>query len=263
MVSGDAHRWRQILLNYLDNAVKFTKSGSVDLSVEVAGRRDGRIGLRASVRDTGCGIDPDKLQFIFEKFTQADSSMTRGHGGTGLGLAIVRQLAALMGGSAGVESEAGHGSHFWATAWFEAIQPTAVWPAEKFSAPAIETRMDGRHVLLVEDNSINQKVVERMLERLGCMVIIAANGEEALRRMESHRVDLVLMDVMMPVMDGLEATRRIRQMPSPAGRVPVIILSASAMTEDRERAIAAGADRFIAKPVSIESLEEALSVRLS
>jgi signal transduction histidine kinase len=256
-LSGDAFRWRQILLNYLDNAVKFTESGSVELAVETAGGRDGMVCLRASVRDTGRGIAPEKLDLIFDKFTQADTSTTRGHGGTGLGLAIVRQLAGLMGGEVGVESSPGAGSHFWATAWF------ALARGESSDGPAKDSRGAmpdlGKRVLLVDDNPINQKVAERMLIKLGCQVTLAFNGEEALKAVETQQVDLVLMDVMMPVMDGLEATRRLRLMPAPACHVPVIVLSASAMVEDRERSLDAGADKFLAKPIGIQELAEAIS----
>ncbi|MBS0449506.1 MAG: response regulator [Proteobacteria bacterium] len=248
-VLADPLRLRQLLVNLLHNAVKFTERGSVRLDIAVlepAGDRR----MRISVRDTGIGIAPDKLDTIFEAFTQVDASSTRRHGGSGLGLAIVRELTDLMGGRVSVESRLGIGSHFWVDLpLVEAAAPTL--PVA--DAGDDETRI-GARVLLAEDEPVNQMVVKDMLTMLGCEVDVAADGAAACAALQAARYDIVFMDCHMPVMDGYEATRRIRAAELLAAHVPIVALTADALAVDRERCIESGMDDFLTKPVSSAQL---------
>jgi len=246
-VLGDPLRVRQIVTNLLSNAVKFTEKGSVEvrLSTEM---RAGKVEANIEVTDTGAGIPKEKLAQIFEKFTQADSSITRKYGGTGLGLAITRRLVEIHGGRIRVESELGKGSTFFVTVRFE---PAPV----SESAPRVEKRAEtqasnGVRLLLVEDNLVNQKVVLAMLRKRGYQIEIANDGREALEKLEnaSRPYDLVLMDVQMPVLDGLETTRVIRRDPR-WEKLPVVAMTAHAMTGDREKCLEAGMNGYISKPV--------------
>ncbi len=268
---GDPSRIRQVLTNFVGNAVKFTPEGSVTLAVE---RRPGPPGgfptLRLSVSDTGIGIPSDQLEHIFGRFTQADTKASRRYGGAGLGLAISKTLVDLMGGRVGVESSVGHGSVFWFDLALEPTAPPAPAPSEpagggapaptgESAAGALEPRA---RVLLVEDNEINQRVGVRMLERLGCDVVVAANGREALEALSARPgFDLVLMDCQMPELDGYEATAAIRAgapgIENP--RIPIVAMTAHAMFGERERCLAAGMDDYVSKPVTAASLKEMLA----
>ena len=257
-VECDPLRLRQLLVNLLNNAVKFTDRGRIDVEVTRLGSEaGGALRLRFDVRDTGIGIAPEHLGSVFEAFTQADASTTRRHGGSGLGLAIAKDLVDLMGGRLGVHSEPGAGSTF----WFElALQPAAPEPEEPLDAVAVEEGALAAHVLLVEDDEINKMVVEAMLTRLGCTVDVAEDGEAACAAAARTRYDMILMDCHMPLMDGFEATRRIRD--DEAGRqrarAPIVALTADALAGDRERCLASGMDDYITKPVSSATLADAV-----
>ena len=241
---GDALRVRQVLLNYINNAVKFTDQGRIGVQVEVASQEGAEVLLRFSVRDTGIGLTPEEASRLFQDFQQADSSTTRRYGGTGLGLAISRSLAQLMGGEAGVQSQSRVGSTFWFTARFGVLQAAPAIAAGAPTLPALA--LQGVRVLLVEDNEINQQVAREILEHEGAQVAIAANGEEALRAVAAHRFDVTLMDMHMPVMDGVQAAREMRQR---GIAMPIVAMTASAMASDRERCLAAGMNAFATKPI--------------
>jgi signal transduction histidine kinase/CheY-like chemotaxis protein len=255
---GDPLRVRQILANLLSNAIKFTDSGSVDVAIQTQPGPNGKLQLKIIVSDTGAGIPADKLPAIFEKFTQADGSITRKYGGTGLGLAITRKLVEMHGGNIDVQSEAGKGSIFTVTLPCEPVSIPAADPAPHLhgitaaSAPVATPAADGirSRLLLVEDNLVNQKVVLAILRKKGYHIEVAGDGREALRKLEepgaSHQ--LILMDVQMPVLDGLEATRAIRRLPR-WQNIPIIAMTAHAMNGDRERCLEAGMDAYISKPV--------------
>jgi signal transduction histidine kinase/ActR/RegA family two-component response regulator len=256
-VHGDPVRLRQLVVNLLNNAIKFTDEGRVELVVTLLGvEADGALQLRFEVRDTGIGIAEEHLRSVFDAFTQADASSTRRYGGSGLGLAIAKELVELMGGSLGVESRLGEGSTF----WFElSLMPAEGAPETVESAPLPEGELSAR-VLLAEDDAVNQMVVEALLTRLGCVVDVAANGEAACSAANRARYDMVLMDCHMPVMDGFEATRRIRADEQAHGlrRVPIVALTADALATDREHCLNAGMDDFMTKPVSSAILAAAV-----
>jgi CheY-like chemotaxis protein len=259
-VLGDPVRVRQVLLNLLSNAFKFTERGEVELTV----RREAGAGpehgwLRFAVRDTGIGIAPQARQYIFDAFSQEDTSTTRKFGGTGLGLSISRRLVELMGGELRLDSEPGCGSTFSFTLPcrpVEVLQAVALAP-QVFSPAAVT----GLRVLLVEDNRVNQRLASRLLEKRGYEASVAENGQIALAALEQGRFDAVLMDMQMPVMDGIEATRRIRENEAAGGlaRIPIIAMTANAMQGDRERCIEAGMDDYITKPIAQANLLATLS----
>ncbi|MGE0862326.1 MAG: ATP-binding protein [Vicinamibacterales bacterium] len=248
---GDQVRLRQVLVNLVENAVKFTAVGQVGVAMRRVPGDPGRI--RFDVTDTGIGIAKDKQQVIFEAFAQADGSTTRRYGGTGLGLSITDKLVALMRGTLSVESEPGRGSCFSVELPLPAATPPAgTTIAATASAAPPETRL---HVLLAEDNPVNQLVARRFLERAGHSVVVAANGVEAVAAYERERFDLVLMDLQMPEMDGFEATAAIRRIEAGRGtRTPVVALTAHASAGDRERCEAAAMDGYAAKPIQREVL---------
>ncbi|HTS30477.1 MAG TPA: response regulator [Bryobacteraceae bacterium] len=254
---GDPARLRQVILNLVGNAIKFTEHGEVRLGVAVAGQADGVHVLHFRVADSGIGISHDKQKAIFGAFTQADSSMSRKYGGTGLGLAISSRLVAMMGGEICVESEPGVGSTFHFSARFQPpAQPEPESPAGKSSSkPAPPESLPRLRVLVAEDNPVNQKLAVRILEKHGHTAAVAANGEEVLYRLDAEEWDLVLMDVQMPGMDGLQATREIRRREIQTGRhLPIVAMTAHAMAGDRDRCIAAGMDRYVSKPLSKDDL---------
>ncbi|MBD5653844.1 MAG: response regulator, partial [Candidatus Eremiobacteraeota bacterium] len=251
-VKGDPTRLRQILLNLLTNALKFTEHGRVGVTV----RRSPEVGnlLRFEISDTGIGIATDSQHLLFEMFSQVDRSDTRKHGGSGLGLAISRRLAEAMGGSIGVESTAGAGSTF----WFTAILPRAVNAQSEPRAMATAARVPKR-ILLVDDNPLNQIVAKTMLVKEHHDVVVAVNGAEAVAAAQERAFDLVLMDMQMPVLDGIEATRRIRAMGGRVGNVPIVALSANAMPEQIARCREAGMNGHLAKPIDVEQLRQAVA----
>jgi signal transduction histidine kinase/ActR/RegA family two-component response regulator len=254
---GDSARIRQILNNLVSNAVRFTEHGSIAITAQTF-FSDGRMLLRVDVRDTGIGIDPETLAHLFEPFTQADGSTTRIYGGTGLGLAIVKQLAELMGGWAGATSEPGRGSNFW---FVVEVEPEAHVPEPAGDEPLpINALSPGLRVLLVEDNPVNQLVGIRLLESEQCLVTVAQNGVEALEKFAAQGFDLVLMDIHMPAMDGLEATRQMRKLEEGRdARTPIIAMTADAMEREIRRAMEAGMDGCLSKPVRSVELREALA----
>jgi signal transduction histidine kinase/ActR/RegA family two-component response regulator len=263
-VQGDPMRLRQVLLNLIGNAVKFTDSGSIQVKLAVERFAAEELLLQFSVKDTGVGIPLEKQRFIFEPFRQADGSTTRKHGGTGLGLAICARLVEMMGGRIWVESEPDVGSSFFFTGLFRLSEPgvevkpkvSSTWNGNGLNA---SNGHSGLHVLVAEDNSVNQRVVTRFLEKKGNRVTIANNGREAVQAFENHSFDLVLMDVQMPEMDGLEATTILRaREQANGGHLPVLALTAYAMKGDQDRCMRAGMDGYVSKPVRPEELFAAI-----
>jgi two-component system sensor histidine kinase/response regulator len=264
VLQGDPTRLSQALLNYASNAIKFTESGKVVLRARELSEDDKSVCVRFEVQDTGPGIPADRLGKLFNAFEQGDASTTRRHGGTGLGLAITRGLAQLMGGDAGVESSPGQGSTFWFTARLQRVAASSFTSAAALRemrragvrTGTTATRFEGR-VLLAEDNPTNQFVLLKLLRDLGVHVDLAENGRDAVDQLTEQPYDLVLMDMQMPEMDGLAATREIRRLPARAD-TPIVALTANAFTEDRERCLQAGMNGFLPKPIDPTLLREAL-----
>jgi signal transduction histidine kinase/CheY-like chemotaxis protein len=265
MLHGDGARLRQVVVNLLSNAVKFTDQGAVALRIEVAGER-----LRLSVQDTGIGIAPDAQANLFDDFTQADATISRRFGGTGLGLAICRRLVIAMGGTIGVDSSPGQGSLFHVTLPLRpaAAVPTAVEPKRTTPVPPVASAQPAPppqaapaplRVLVAEDTRVNQEVIRGLLEYRGHHPTVVPDGEEAVLAAQQNRYDLVLMDMQMPRLDGLGATRAIRALPGPASRVRIVALTANSFAHDREACLAAGMDGFMAKPITLERLDAALA----
>ncbi len=251
---GDPLRLGQVLLNLIANAIKFTEQGEVSVRVRAVENNVSNIQLRFEVHDSGIGISAAQSGLLFESFHQADTSTTRKYGGTGLGLAISKKLVQMMGGEIGVESCPGKGSMFWFTACLQQGDANAVINNRVMDA---SVSLLQANILLVEDNLFNQQVGKGLLEEIGVQVVLASNGQEALDILQVQQFDCILMDVQMPAMDGLEATRQIRATPQLAGNI-VIALTANAGVEDQERCRAAGMDDFIAKPISPQQLYDTL-----
>ena len=248
---GDATRLSQALLNYLSNAVKFTQHGAIELVCSVLEQTETDLLVKFEVRDTGIGLSPDQAARLFNKFHQADDATIPHRGGTGLGLAINRHLAESMGGQVGVQSTRGQGSSFWITARLGLVKAVLSRPELEESAADASTlpaKHAGRRLLVVEDNPVNRLVARELLKPMGLVIDEAENGAIALDMCTRHSYDLILMDMHMPVMDGLLATRAIRRLPAYAER-PIIALTASAFSEDRQACLDAGMNGHIAKPV--------------
>jgi signal transduction histidine kinase/ActR/RegA family two-component response regulator len=268
-LEGDAMRLRQLLVNLLHNAIKFTDRGQVCLSVACLADDAGSARLRFEVTDTGIGIAADQHESVWDMFSQADTSSTRRHGGSGLGLAIVRQIVDLMGGQAGLVSEPGQGSTFWVELALAKAPGTPIAGAVPASVSAPRSRA-GTRVLLAEDNSVNQLVLREMLEVLGCEVTVVGDGEAACRAVaeaaqRAAPYDLVFMDCHMPSMDGFAAARQIRRAEAAAGTtrpLTVVALTADALFGDRERCIDAGMDDYLTKPIGLDELARVLHERL-
>ncbi len=256
---GDVGRVRQILLNLVTNALRFTPQGWVRVVVRERDKRDRGSLIDIAVVDTGVGIAPDKMEYVFEKFTQADTSTTRRFGGTGLGLTISRGLTQLMGGTLTVVSALGEGSTF--TARLPFARPDgmgSVAPPSHEQLDAWRPLSRALRVLVVEDNPTNQRVAVQLLKKLGASAEVAVDGGDAINRLRSRVYDVVLMDCHMPVMDGLEATRAIRALSGESATVPIIAMTASAMEDDRVACIAAGMNAYVSKPVDLGALHRAL-----
>ena len=276
LLTGDSTRLSQLIMKLADNAVKFTNQGEIGIGVSLDSHDGGFAVIRFEICDTGIGIPPSLKTIIFDPFTQADGSITRRYGGTGLGLAICKQLVELMGGQIGVESEEGKGSTFWVTVRFAKKQagqsprqqspnalpvfPVSVEPLKIPPVRADSIAPRSSRILLAEDNAVNQKIAQSLLRKLGYETDLVANGREAVEALETIHYDLVLMDCMMPEMDGLEATALIR---NPASKVlnhkiPIIAMTANAMKGDREACLEAGMDDYLAKPFKKEDLSMVL-----
>ena len=252
---GDPTRLQQALLNYTNNAIKFTDHGEVTLRIGVQEETADSALLRFEVHDTGVGIEPDVLGRLFTAFEQADNSMTRKYGGTGLGLAITKRLAKMMGGEVGAQSTPGVGSVFWFTARLAKaeVTPAPAPPAVHDAEAQLRGRFAGKHILVVDDESLNLEVARVQLESAGLRVATATDGEQALALARDARFDAILMDMQMPRLNGLDATREIRKIVGYAS-TPIIAMTANAFAEDRERCLQAGMNDFLAKPVVAEGL---------
>jgi CheY-like chemotaxis protein len=256
---GDPHRLRQVLLNLINNGVKFTKTGSVRVEARLAEQHGGAATVRFDVADTGIGLSREQQKLIFEPFRQADGSVTRKYGGTGLGLAICARLVELQGGSMSVRSAPGEGSTFSFNIRCGICSPAETASQKRVTkgsrpGPAARERLK---ILLAEDNRVNQLLVVRLLQARGHDVFVVNDGRAALDAIESHVFDLILMDIQMPEMDGLEAARMVREREQP-GRpaAPIIAMTAHAMKGDRDKCMAAGMRGYISKPIQPELLFE-------
>jgi two-component system sensor histidine kinase/response regulator len=253
---GDPTRLQQALLNYASNAVKFTEKGSVTLRAELQGETSDEAMLRFEVKDSGIGIEPEALSRLFSAFEQADNSMNRKYGGTGLGLAITRRLAELMGGEAGAQSTPGVGSSFWFSARLRKGGDAAAAAAAATAVDAeeeIRQRYCGQRILVADDEPTNREIALMQLESAGLLVDSAQDGAEAVALARMNRYAAILMDMQMPTVDGLEATRQIREIPG-CGRIPIIAMTANAFAEDKAQCIEAGMNDFLVKPFSPDQL---------
>jgi signal transduction histidine kinase/CheY-like chemotaxis protein len=258
MVLGDPTRVRQILINYISNAVKFTEHGEIGVKLEYDTQCDGAPTWIVSVIDTGIGIALDKQELLFSKFVQADSSTTRRFGGTGLGLAICKQLAELMGGSVGLRSVPSQGSTFWVRLPLP-LATGAVKDLDRLHSIHVPAPAQNRRlVLLADDNHINRKLATELLHKLGCEVDVARNGVEALQRWNQRPYDAIFMDCQMPELDGYETTARIRAGGGRGRDIPIIATTARSMVGDRERCLAAGMTDYVSKPLTLQDLEQVL-----
>jgi len=253
---GDAGRIKQVLFNFVSNAVKFTKEGSITITLNTVELSDDEIGLKYSVKDTGIGISEEIQQKLFDEFYMVDASNTRETGGTGLGLAISKKLVHLMGGEIGVESQLGGGSTFWMTIPLE----RTVWTEQETKTmPSDAPALNGAKILLAEDNKTNQLVTNRVLSELKADVTIAENGQEVLDLLAHGTFDMILMDISMPVMGGLEATKKIRKSKAAYRDIPIIALTAMASVEDGEKFQHAGMNEVLIKPVKKLKLAQSIA----
>lgn len=256
-LNGDPSRIGQILLNLVGNAIKFTEHGSVRIEASHAVAANDQVELRIRVIDSGPGIAPDAQASLFSPFTQADSSVSRKYGGTGLGLAICKQLCRTMGGDIGVESEPGRGSVFWFTVRCAPCAEPPVVAAPPL-APQDASAESDLKILVAEDSPIIRTLISKLLARLGFQANLVGNGAEALEAVQKDRYDLVLMDMQMPVMDGITATKAIRNLPGPEREIPVIALTANALLGERESCLSAGMNAFLTKPIQPNALRAAI-----
>jgi len=252
---GDANRLQQAVLNYAGNSVKFTGTGRITLRVRCLDESADSALIRFEVADTGVGIEAEDMPRLFSAFEQVDNSLTRQHGGTGLGLAITRKIAGMMGGEAGADSVPGEGSLFWFTARLKKGVEAMMTTSDAMLSPEEALRRDhaGARILLVDDEPFNREIAQALLEEVGLSVTTVEDGVEALAKAGAEPFALILMDMQMPRMDGLEATRKLRAM-ARCARVPVIAMTANAFAEDRKRCLDAGMNDFLAKPVEPEQL---------
>jgi CheY-like chemotaxis protein/anti-sigma regulatory factor (Ser/Thr protein kinase) len=275
-LTGDPIRLGQVLINLVGNAIKFTEHGEVRVDVSVESITNDRAGLQISIRDTGIGIAPDQQEGLFQEFQQAHTSGRRLYGGTGLGLAVSKSIVTLMGGTISLKSMPGEGTTITFLAYFDlspASQPAMPIPSEEdfqslatliiddnatHRRPALSLR-----ILLAEDNLVNQRVAMTMLGKMGHRITLATNGLEALDQWRQGDFELILMDVQMPEMTGLQATMQIRQEEAVGAHVPIVAMTASAMSEERDRCLAAGMDDFISKPISYKVIEEMITATFS
>jgi CheY-like chemotaxis protein len=274
---GDPGRLRQVLTNLLGNSVKFTESGSVGLTADKVRETADTVTIQFAVQDTGIGIPREQQAKLFQSFVQGDGSTTRKYGGTGLGLAISKQLVEMLGGQIAMESEPGRGSKFYFTAVFEkhpgTIESMPFRPQQATEVPRLRlarpkvapkpqpevpNNIAKRRVLLAEDNHMNQRVATKLLQKAGCEVDVVANGKLAVDAVRGNNYDLVLMDCMMPEMDGFEATAEIRRMEGESRHTIIFALTANAMAGDRERCLAAGMDDYLSKPFDLAALQRAI-----
>jgi hypothetical protein len=258
---GDPLRLGQILFNLVGNAIKFTEKGAVTVRARSVGESSEVLQVRFDISDTGIGIAPEAQTRLFQSFQQADNSMTRKYGGTGLGLAICKRLVQLMGGDIGVESTPGQGSTFWFVVPLKKRAPDAVLPAPTFTSLSAEQRLQadytGTRILLAEDEPITQEVSRGLLEEVGLVVDVAEDGRQALALAKRNPYALILMDMQMPHMNGVEATAAIRA-DSQNRSTPILAMTANAFDEDRQVCLDAGMNEHIAKPVNPDKLYETL-----
>ena len=261
VVKTDANRIRQILNNLIGNAIKFTDEGSIEVGTETREGSGGEAAIRFFVRDTGIGMTGEQMQTVFDRFVQGDESPKRRHGGVGLGLAISKNLAELLGGEIGVESRPGDGSCFWFTV--PATPGSAAATASEGptgTADRDRLREHPLRILVAEDNKINQRVITVLLGSLDCRVTVVETGREALDAVSDGTYDVVLMDIQMPEMDGVEATMAIRALDDPEkAAVPIVAVTANAMAGDRERYLKSGMDAYISKPIESAGLVDAIT----
>jgi CheY-like chemotaxis protein len=250
---GDPARIRQILFNLVNNAIKFTSDGSVKVRTRIIRQTEKSATIRLEVADTGIGLSAQARERLFSPFSQADASTSRRYGGTGLGLSICKKLVELMDGDIDFVSQEGAGSTFWFTVTLPKSQP--VFQTTPVQDTITSSESPGGRVLLVEDDIFNQFVAQKMLEASGFEVKVAADGKQALSALDNDKFDVVLMDCQMPVMDGFEATSRIRQSPHQAyWNIPVIALTANATNADREKCLACGMNDYLSKPIDMTTL---------
>ncbi len=258
LVLGDAIRLQQILFNLVGNAIKFTDSGTVRLAIAVEPGADRALTLRLEVSDTGIGIDASAMPTLFDRFTQADSTTMRRYGGSGLGLAITREIVQLMGGTIAITSAPGAGSRFVVTIPSRFVDRGELAPVQSGAARA-EPPGQPLRILVAEDNDVNQILIDAVLARMGHRVHLVADGQQAVEAVRRGDYDLVLMDLQMPGMDGMEATQAIRALDGPRASLPIVAMTANAFDEDRQACLAAGMDDYVAKPIDVDQLARAIA----
>ena len=275
-VTGDPVRLGQVLINLVGNAIKFTEHGEVRVDVSVESITNDRAGLQISIRDTGIGIALDQQEGLFQEFQQAHTSGRRLYGGTGLGLAVSKSIVTLMGGMIGLKSMPGEGTTITFLAYFDlspVLQPALIMddnatngrPASTVTLPAGGICASSRslRILLAEDNLVNQRVAMSMLGKMGHRITLATNGLEAVEQWRQGDFDLIFMDVQMPEMTGMQAAMQIRREEAAGAHIPIVAMTASAMSEERDRCLAAGMDGFISKPVSYQVIEDTITATFS